>query len=421
MKEKTSNLLERIRQWFSTLCRNAALLWNGTLRNSHQIWRGISCGALALCLLFFVLFVTKSPSAPKDTSSTPDKVVTENVENDADNDSEEEKTPVRTITENELYAALAAQELKIVDSSYVVQDSEHKTLYPDILQVILQNDTSHDIKNAVIGFVAWDKNNLPVKIKGSIDFSDGAYIYTVNYNDINLVPGSQFGNGYGFQVDEECGITSFKGIVISYEAFDGTTWENPYYDEWRGMFEGVKYTPDLTVEGVIEEATVPQLPADPPTTTTNASVIDSEESKAQLQAAIDAQEVRVTGTKYVVQDAQHKTLYPDMLQAVIQNDSQYDIKNAVVAFVAWDKNNLPVKIKGAIDFSDGAYISHVNYNDINLVPGASYGSNSGYEIDEDCGIDSFKAIVVSYETFDGTTWENPLYFKWSLTYEGKKQ
>lgn len=152
---------------------------------------------------------------------------------------------------------------------------------------------------------------------------------------------------------------------------------------------------------------------------TNSSKIQSMNIQ-EFDDLLSTQRVRVTSTNYVVQDEKYKSLYPDMLQAVIQNDTQYDIKNAVVAFVAWDANNLPVKIKGSVDFSDGSYIKLVNYNDINLIPGDSFGSDSGFSVDEECGIKTFKAIVVSYEAFTGETWENPLYDEWCKFYEGVK-
>lgn len=158
-----------------------------------------------------------------------------------------------------------------------------------------------------------------------------------------------------------------------------------------------------------------------PTTTTKPEIsVEPAMTEDKLLSQIDAQELKVVKTKYVVQDEKYKALYPDMLQAVIQNDTSCDIKNALVAFVAWDSNNLPVKIKGSIDFSDGSYIKEVNYGDINLVPGKKFGESSGFEVDENCNIKTFKAIVVSYETFDGTTWENPLYEDWCEFYEGVK-
>ena len=171
------------------------------------------------------------------------------------------------------------------------------------------------------------------------------------------------------------------------------------------------------------------------TTTTAPEIEDSSESKTtepttetttvamtveELEEAIDKQEVKITSTKYIVQDDNYKALYPDMLQAVIVNNSDYDLKNAIVAFVAWDENNLPVKIKGQYDYSGGSYIKKCNYSDINLVPGKSYGSSSGLSLDEDNNIDKFKAIVVSYETFDGETWENPYYDMWVNLYAERR-
>lgn len=131
-------------------------------------------------------------------------------------------------------------------------------------------------------------------------------------------------------------------------------------------------------------------------------------------------DITVLETIYTVQDEEYKSLYPDLLQAIIQNNTDRDIKDAVIAFVAWDVNNLPVKLRGTIDFGDGSYIKEVSYNGINLIGGATYGENSGFEIDESINVDEFKAIVISYEDFDGETWDNPYYKNFKEKYEGKK-
>lgn len=155
------------------------------------------------------------------------------------------------------------------------------------------------------------------------------------------------------------------------------------------------------------------------TTTTTAA--PKKMTAAELDAAIAGQEVYVSSTKYLVQHEEYKSLYPDMLQAIIQNNSSLDIKNAVVAFVAWDANNLPVKIEGKYDFGNTAYVKQCNFSDINLVPGKSFGSDSGMALSSDMsGIKKIKAIVVSYESFDGDQWENPLYETWVEMYEGKR-
>ncbi len=153
--------------------------------------------------------------------------------------------------------------------------------------------------------------------------------------------------------------------------------------------------------------------------TMTVTVIEEMTAK-RMDELLKQQPIYVESTKYVVQDTRFKSLYPDMLRAVLKNESGKSIKNAVVAFVAWDKNDLPIKIKGDSDFSDGAYIREVDYDDINLVDGTVYGRNSGYEIDENLGIKTFKAMVVSYEDFSGEYWDNPLYDAWIELYEGKQ-
>lgn len=322
---------------------------------------------------------------------------------------------------------LSNQPVSVVSTDYVVQDEEYKALYPDMLQGVIKNNTDADIKNAIVAFTAWDSHDLPVKIKASFDFTDGSYIRQVNYADINLVPGATYGNQSGFEIDEGQDIQKLEAICVSYEAFDGSTWENPYYDEWTKLFEGVKYTDSLTVDVAVEDGgaavsggsadkteSKSEIKAESKTEVKNTAVDES-----TLNSNLNSQEVRVTSTKYVVQDESYKALYPDMLQAIVTNDSKLDIKNAVVAFVAWDKNKLPVKIKASFDFTDGSYVRQVDYKDINLAAGTSYGDSSGFEVDEECKIAECKAIVVSYEAFDGTTWENPYYSDWLGLYEGK--
>ena len=326
----------------------------------------------------------------------------------------EQSKNTKEMNVSEFEELLQDMPVSVISAKYFVQDTRYKSLYPDMLQAIIKNNISSDIKNVVIAFAAWDANNLPVKIKGARDFSDGAYIQFVNCNDINMAPGSTYGESQGYEVDENCGIKTCKAIVASFETFDGEDWKNPYIKTWRKLYENVQYSEKLTIGVQIQDVGFKVTKSDEKEKT------NSDMTEEELISQINTQEMKVISTNYVVQDEQYKTLYPDMLQAIIQNNSSLDIKNAVIAFVAWDANNLPVKIKGATDFSDGSYIQQVNYNDINLVPGGTFGESSGFQIDETCNIKTFKAIVVSYEAFDGKTWSNPLYVQWCKFYEGIK-
>ncbi len=140
-------------------------------------------------------------------------------------------------------------------------------------------------------------------------------------------------------------------------------------------------------------------------------------TSAELDEALNNQPVKIIRTEYISQEDQF--LRPDLLSAVFQNDSGVDIKNAVLGYVAWDSNNLPVKIQSQYDFTDGEYFKKVNYSDVNLVNGASYGENGGLSIGND-NIAKFKAIVVSYTDFDGNIWDNPLLEEFKKLYEDKK-
>ena len=39
---------------------------------------------------------------------------------------------------------------------------------------------------------------------------------------------------------EKCNIATFKAIVVSYETFEGKTWNNPYYEDFCSLYEGKK-------------------------------------------------------------------------------------------------------------------------------------------------------------------------------------
>ena len=126
-----------------------------------------------------------------------------------------------------------------------------------------------------------------------------------------------------------------------------------------------------------------------------------------LDELLATQPLAVTEARFVVQSESYSMIFSDMLTANIVNNSPHDIKDAVVAFVAWDKNGLPVKIKGMFDMVGGMYVKEVRFDDINLVPGDTYGEKSGYSLGSDSGIVTVKAIAISYVTFDGEEWKTP--------------
>jgi len=141
----------------------------------------------------------------------------------------------------------------------------------------------------------------------------------------------------------------------------------------------------------------------------------------ELEKKLLEQPMYVASTEYLVQSEDLKALYPDMLNAVIKNTSGADVKNAQVAFVAWDENNFPVKIKGQYDFDDGSYVRECDFGDVNMVDGSTFGEDQGLSLSSDINnIKTIKAIVFEYTDFDGNKWENPYYRTWKSLYENKK-
>lgn len=351
---------------------------------------------------------TSGAAAESTAAGTTTAAATELV---TEAETEPEKT---TLTAGEFEELLKTQPAYVSETAYLEGDTRYSSLYPDILSAVLVNGTDVDIKDAHVAFVAWDENHLPIKLKGNMDFGDASYIKKINYGDINLAPGMSFGEKQGMTLDSGLNVATFHAIVMSFETFEGDRWENPYYDAFKKLYEGQKYDEGATVE--VKLAASDFTPGEHADQTGSGAAV----TEAELQELLAAEPLTVIETRYSVQDERYKSLYPDMLQAVIQNNSESDIKNAVIAFVGWDTNGLPVKIEGQFDFGEAKYVREVNFADINLTPGGTYGENSGFKLNESSTITTVKAIAISYETFEGEKWSNPHYKDFKKLYEGQK-
>lgn len=167
-----------------------------------------------------------------------------------------------------------------------------------------------------------------------------------------------------------------------------------------------------------EQTMEPAAPTEKPTET---PAPPAEMTADELEAALLEQPMYVESTSYLVQSEEYKTLYPDLLQATIKNNSGTDIKNAVLSYAAWDANGFPIKIIPQFSFDGGSYVVSCNLEDVNMVDGATYGQDKGMTLSDDMdNIETFKVIVKSYEDFDGNTWENPCYNDWVNMYSNKK-
>ncbi len=166
-----------------------------------------------------------------------ESVETENEDEVLETAKVEEKKPM---TVAELNEALNSQPMKVISTEYIVQHDEYKALYPDMLSAVIQNNSGTDVKNAVVGFVAWDSNNFPVKIEGNFDYNGGSYFKMVDCGDVNMVNGATFGEGMGMELSENNNISKFKAIVVSYTDFDGNTWNNPLLSDFKELYADKK-------------------------------------------------------------------------------------------------------------------------------------------------------------------------------------
>lgn len=142
----------------------------------------------------------------------------------------------------------------------------------------------------------------------------------------------------------------------------------------------------------------------------------------EFDEAVRTQPLFVDSTRFL--PPEHFRLSTDsMLQAILFNNSDMPIRNARVAFVAWDANRLPVRIDTRFGIGTAQYVVNLNYDAINLMPfdfftGVSGNSYSGLRVNN-TNIVHLRAFVVSFEDFDNNKWENPLLLDFNHLFEGR--
>lgn len=185
---------------------------------------------IIVLILGMMLVACKNDNSKESKDDNQDNVI---LTSDEEQPKQETK---KILTADELINELNNQPMIVTKTEYIVQDPELKSLYPDMLNVIIQNNSGTDIKSAVVGFVAWDENNFPVKVVGNLDFSGGDYFVQVDYGDVNMVNGASYGDGIGFTLAKDSKISKFKAIVTAYTDFDGNIWKNPLLDDFKELY-----------------------------------------------------------------------------------------------------------------------------------------------------------------------------------------
>jgi len=143
----------------------------------------------------------------------------------------ETETEAETETTGRDEEAIKNSQLATITSVYIMEPlAKYKSLYPDMIQWILKNESDMVIKNYIISILAYDSNGYPVKIKDP-------YTNTANFNQlvfgeaVNVLPGETYGDD-GISLATNHNIFYAIAIIKELEFYEGDKWENPYYDIW---------------------------------------------------------------------------------------------------------------------------------------------------------------------------------------------
>lgn len=134
------------------------------------------------------------------------------------------------------------QEVSVLSANVVSQSDNYKALYPDMLQSIIKNNTNKTIKNIKIGWLGFDSNNLPLKIQYQNNFGNANYEFTGIANDVNILSQQTYGDKKGWDLEENHGLAKVLACVKHVDYYDGSTWDNPYYQYWIDKYNDKPYS-----------------------------------------------------------------------------------------------------------------------------------------------------------------------------------
>ena len=98
-------------------------------------------------------------------------------------------------------------------------------------RVSLKNTTNQVVRDATIVILQFDNNGYPVDAEYSMyQYGDVENSYRCGADSINLQAYGTWGANNHWNIAD--GATRIKACVLEAEFYDGTTWENPYFEYW---------------------------------------------------------------------------------------------------------------------------------------------------------------------------------------------
>ncbi|WP_019640566.1 DUF5780 domain-containing protein [Paenibacillus fonticola] len=118
---------------------------------------------------------------------------------------------------------LKANQEVSVESSRIFND----WIYDEMIEIVVQNNTNKVVKEYTVGYMVFDKNNYPIKV----GWLNEDYLKE-GRAESNIQPGKTNGkNDGGWDLDNSKAAKAIA-CVKEVEYYDGSKWENEYYDYW---------------------------------------------------------------------------------------------------------------------------------------------------------------------------------------------
>jgi hypothetical protein len=100
----------------------------------------------------------------------------------------------------------------------------------DNVSVVVENKSDKVVKEYAVGIALYDANGYPLK---SGILAGEQYIFGGKAGDANIQPGKTYGSDKAWNLYTDYGtIKKAVACVRTVTYYDGTQWENPYYEIW---------------------------------------------------------------------------------------------------------------------------------------------------------------------------------------------